>query len=176
MSHWVSRACGAVLAALFATGTGCLAAIDFKETCLTSSECAAGLFCNGGQCTDTCDPLESNCGAGKQCDSVTSKCVLIPSCTAANAASLCGKYACNTTTSRCYTDCQGPNYADAPLQCSGANICASGFTCRPACAATYAAVCAPFICDTIMGYCSNYCSVTADCASGYTCKDGECTL
>lgn len=154
---------------------GCLAMVDFKETCVTDSACASGLFCNDGQCTDTCSD-NSNCGSGKTCDASSHKCVTIPSCTASNQASICGKYACDTSTSRCYSDCQGPNSALDSSRCNTSTICAYDYTCAYSCDTLYASVCGAYVCDTNLGYCRNYCTSSADCGSGYACNSNlECS-
>ena len=57
-----------------AIATGCLALVDFKETCYSDSECSSGLFCNNGSCTDTCNE-SSNCGPSKQCNLSLQKCI-----------------------------------------------------------------------------------------------------
>jgi len=167
-----SQARSAWLMSVLFLVTGCLALVDFKETCLTDSDCASGLLCNSGQCTNSCNAY-SNCGANMQCDLQLNKCVAIPSCNAGNAAQVCGKYACNASTGSCYTDCRGPNSQDAPAQCGASTVCATDFSCRFPCADTYDPLCTPYVCDTIMGYCGDYCLSSADCASGYLCSTSD---
>jgi hypothetical protein len=150
---------------------GCLALVDFKETCLTDSDCASGLTCNSGQCTDSCNEY-SNCGSGKYCDK--NKCVAIPTCTSSNQA-VCGKYACNTSAGTCYASCQGPNSQRDSSKCNSSTICTYDYTCLYGCSDTYDPICGAYVCDDIMGYCRDDCSDSADCASGYSCKNRVCT-
>lgn len=169
----LTNAFGALLAAALATS--CLALVDFKETCHADSDCGSGLFCNDGSCTDTCNEY-SNCGQDKTCSPTTSKCVAIPTCNASNEAQMCGKYACNTSTAHCYADCRGPNLTKATWQCGASTVCTPDYSCRYPCTDTFDPLCSPYLCDTIMEYCSNYCIESVDCASGYTCSsDDTCT-
>lgn len=165
----------ALLAVTLLASPGCLALVDFQETCQSDSDCPSGNFCNNNHCSGTCNKY-SNCGAGMQCDAQLNKCTAIPQCTAGNAAQLCGAYACNSSTAHCFSDCRGPNSQQAPSQCSSSTVCTYDYTCRPTCVDTYDPVCVPYLCDTVMGWCANYCMQSVDCASGYTCSSDEtCT-
>jgi hypothetical protein len=174
MSSWVSRILAVWSIAAFALGPGCLAAVDFVPTCDGDEDCGAGSFCRDNHCSDICDQY-SDCGTGNRCDVSTSKCAPLPLCTVANAATVCGNYACNTATGICYENCQGANYTKVPAQCGPTSVCTSTFDCIASCTATYDATCSPYVCDTTMGYCNADCSVDADCASGFTCNSWSCT-
>jgi hypothetical protein len=159
---------GVIGALLLFSLHGCLALVDFKETCLVDSDCAAGLLCNGGQCTDSCNQY-SDCGSGKTCDSTSKKCVAIPTCTSSTQAQACKKYACNTSKNLCYTACDGDS-----ARC-GATADCDGSECQYLCVNTYDSICSPYACYTLMGYCRHYCISDDDCASGYTCNSmDEC--
>lgn len=153
--------------------SGCLAAVDFQEKCSSDYDCGTGQKCESDRCISWCDQY-SACGTGRTCDLTLHRCIDNPACSSSNATAVCGAYACSLATGRCYSDCYGPNSTKADAQCGATAECAYDFTCRPTCSTVQTPACAPYICDTVMGYCDDYCSANADCAAGYQCANGTC--
>ncbi|HEY4158119.1 MAG TPA: hypothetical protein VGM29_08475 [Polyangiaceae bacterium] len=94
-----------LLLLLLAGATGCLALVDFKAKCNSTSDCGADL---------RCDSASSTCEALIPCKSDAS----------------CGNYTCNTASGFCYADCDlGLALIDNP-HCAGNALCNADSTCE----------------------------------------------
>jgi MYXO-CTERM domain-containing protein len=172
--------------------------------CSTDAQCAAGLVCKGGTCTQL--PNGAACEQSPQCTSGT--CVDGVCCESAcdGACQFCAvegsKGVCTTLLSgtplkpgtscgddpvcggQCKgdpTDCTFPaqGVACAAAACASADVVTLPQLCDGAgkCEAAKTESCAPFVCDAAAKACKTKCTNDKDCSTGAVCgANGQCTL
>lgn len=173
---------------LVAAGLGCAAGRGHGGACTASLDCEERLVCFMGKCDNpgacsgagsTCAKQEDCCGALLACQRGT--CVVESACVAAggacSGASCCGTLTCQAGT------CKTPPTSCAGRACQTSASCCGGFTCSrfgktcqaaqnlatgDACTGTGSGQCrAPGMC--LNGYCTKFCSKTADCGPANYC-------
>jgi len=182
-------------------GTMCTSGNCVDGVCCSSSACASGLKCNAkgdGTCSK---PLGTTCAADTECGS--GKCVdgaccdsacagqceacdvggSVGRCTAVVGAVHGTRTAC-VGTAPCQATCNGSDRLSCGAVPGTSTICAAascaGSSATPAsfcnglgaCALASPSSCGAYLCGTTT--CKSACTTSADCATGYGCKDGRC--
>ncbi len=149
-------------AACAGTGTPCAGQCDGSST----------LACAYPGATTSCG---STCTAGKQTSEV---CDGKGACAPSATSTPCNPYVCDATTNECKSkcatdaDCATGNACTAGVcaPSGGAHCSADGSTSTPASPpGAMPIACSPFICNSMDGACFQTCTMTSQCAAGYSC-------
>ncbi len=123
--------------------------------CAADADCSTGFFCSYNGSVGKClaqKPLAATCNTGQGGDCVAANCRVCQS-------GFCATGVC------CQTACDQPCAA-----CSGA-----GGTCLAAAKGSPGAPsCGEYVCDGTNLACPTTCTLTTDCANGFTCVNGAC--
>lgn len=132
-----------------------------------SADCilpAQGETCGASSCANGVEQPASVCDGAGQCQSLPSK--------------DCGGFACDNTKGVCKTSCSSNNDCIPGASCNKATgICSTGEnTCQDDhTVKTAGGTLQPCKGRCLAGVCSSSCSQQADCASGFTCQQGNCS-